>query len=86
MIDVVPMAKSFRLNPKLQRRVELAAACEGLTASELIRDALRRRCDEVLGGTLLEELGDVVGAIEVGGDSALRTGQEFTIFIGKNRG
>ena len=45
------MAKSFRLDPDLERRLEQAAAREGVPASALIRDAVRRRCDEILGGT-----------------------------------
>jgi predicted transcriptional regulator len=71
------MAKSFRLDPDLERRLVEAAAREGVPASALIRDAVRRRCDEVLGGTLLDELGEIVGAIDVGGDQSRRTGEAF---------
>jgi hypothetical protein len=71
------MAKSFRLDRDLERRLEQAAAHEGVPASALIRDAVRRRCDEVLGGTLLHELGDIVGTIDIGGDQSRRTGDAF---------
>jgi predicted transcriptional regulator len=79
------MAKSFRLDPDLERRLEEAAAREGVPASALIRDAVRRRCDEVLGGTLLAELGEIVGAIDVGGDQSRRTGEAFAGLLQKRR-
>jgi len=72
------MAKSFRLDPELERRLEQAAAREGVPASVLIRDAIRRHCDEVLGGTLLYELGDIVGSVDIGGDRSRRTGEAFS--------
>jgi hypothetical protein len=71
------MAKSFRLDPELERRLEQAAAREGVPASALIRDAVRRRCDELLGGTLLGELGSIVGAVDSGAIQSRRTGQAF---------
>jgi predicted transcriptional regulator len=79
------MAKSFRLDPDLERRLEQAAAREGVPASALIRDAVRRRCDEVLGGTLLSELGEIVGAIDVGGDRSRRTGDAFAELLRERR-
>ncbi|HEY1291793.1 MAG TPA: ribbon-helix-helix protein, CopG family [Chloroflexota bacterium] len=73
------MARSFRLDPELERRLAEAAAREGVPASALIREAVRRRCDEVLGRTLRTDLGDLVGAIQIGGDDAARrTGRAFT--------
>ncbi len=77
--------KSFRLDPDLERRIEQAAAREGIPASALIRDAVRRRCDEVLGGTLLHELGDIVGAADNGGDHSRRTGQAFSELLRARR-
>jgi predicted DNA-binding protein len=79
------MAKSFRLDPELERRLEAAAARAGVPASALIRDAVRRRCDEVLGGTLLDELGDAVGAVESGGGQSRRTGRAFTELLRARR-
>ena len=72
------MAKSFRLDPELERRLEQAAERQGVPASVLIRDAVRRRCDEVLGGSLLEDLGDLVGSVGDGGDESSPTGVAFT--------
>jgi Arc/MetJ-type ribon-helix-helix transcriptional regulator len=77
------MAKSFRLDPELERRLGQAAEREGVPASELIREAVRRRCDEVLGRNLLSDLCDIVGAVEVGGDSSRRTGEAFTELIAR---
>ena len=79
------MAKSFRLDPDLERRLDQAAAREGVPASALIRDAVRRRCDEVLGGTLLDELGEIVGAVDVGGVQSSRTGDAFAELLRKRR-
>ena len=79
------MAKSFRLDPDLERRLEQAAAREGVPASALIRDAVRRRCDEVLGGTLLHDLGEIVGVIDVGGDQSRDTGGAFAELLRKRR-
>ncbi len=79
------MAKSFRLDPELERRLEQAAARQGVPASVLIRDAVRRRCDEVLGGTLLDDLGDIVGSVDIGGDQSRRTGQAFSDLLRAQR-
>lgn len=79
------MAKSFRLDPDLERRLEQAAAREGVPASALIRDAVRRRCDEVLGGTLLHDLGEIVGAIDIGGNQSRHTGDGFAERLLKRR-
>jgi len=79
------VARSFRLDPDLERRLEEAAAREGVPVSALIREAVRQRCDDILGRTLLQDLGDLVGAIEVGGDSSLRTGRAFTDLLAKGR-
>jgi hypothetical protein len=79
------VAKSFRLDPELERRLEQAAARQGVPASVLIRDAVRRRCDEVLGGTLLDDLGDIVGSVDIGGDQSRRTGQAFADLLRARR-
>jgi len=79
------VAKSFRLDPDLERRLEQAAARQGVPASVLIRDAVRRRCDELLGGTLLDELGTIVGSVEIGGDQSRRTGAAFSELLRARR-
>jgi len=79
------VAKSFRLDPDLERRLEQAAARQGVPASVLIRDAVRRRCDELLDGTLLDELGAIVGSVEIGGDQSRRTGEAFSALLRAGR-
>jgi hypothetical protein len=79
------MAKSFRLDPELERRLEQAAAREGVPVSVLIREAIRRSCDEVLGRNLRSDLGDIVGALEIGGDSSRRTGKAYTELLANKR-
>ena len=71
------MARSFRLTPELEQRLQQAAAREGVSASVFIRRAVQERCDAVLGRSLLEWLGDGVGAFEGGRLDTTRTGQAF---------
>jgi Ribbon-helix-helix protein, copG family len=82
------MVKSFRLTPELEGRLEKAAARAGVSVSDFIREAVEEKCDGVLGGpTLLDMLGDYVGAVEGGGGIDSRhTGREFTdILVEKKR-
>ncbi|TME98140.1 MAG: ribbon-helix-helix protein, CopG family [Chloroflexi bacterium] len=83
------MIKSFRLTPELEGRLEKAAARAGVSVSDFIREAVQEKCDGVLGGrTLLDMLGDTVGAVEGGGgiDSG-HTGREFAdLMVEKYRG
>jgi hypothetical protein len=51
----------------------------------LIREAVRRRCYEVLARTLRSDLGDIVGAVQIGGDSSRRTGAAFTEVLTSKR-
>lgn len=79
------MAKSARLDPQLQDELERAAKALGISQSELIRDAIARRCREVLGETLGERIGPVVGAIHSGGGRARRTGDAYRAALGSKR-
>ena len=69
--------KSVRLEPKLQSRLERAARALSTTQSKFIRDALERRCDEVLGESLAERLAPVVGIVKSAGGRAAHTGKAF---------
>lgn len=81
------MAKSVRLGLALERRLEEAAQVEGVSVSAFIRDAVARRCDEVLSRNLRDRLGDIVGAIAGGGGVAERTGEAFKeLLVEKARG
>ena len=65
--------KSFRLGAGLEAKLERAARAVAVSESEFIRDALARRCAEVLGATLAERLAPVLGIVHSGG-RAERTG------------
>ena len=69
--------KSVRLDKRLQSRLERAARALATSQSVFIRDALERRCDEVLGGSLAERLAPVIGIIESNGHRAASTGAAF---------
>jgi hypothetical protein len=54
--------RSLRLEEALERRIELAAAQEGVSVSEFIRRAAAERADVALAGpTNAELLADVIG-------------------------
>lgn len=57
------MARSFRAEPELEERLKRAARVEGVPVSQFIREAVRERCARILGGTLKDELSDVIGAV-----------------------
>jgi hypothetical protein len=64
----------------LEERLERAARAEGVPTSEFIREAVRIRCDQVLGHTLKEELAEVIGIVDdphLPPDTATRTGEVF---------
>ena len=71
------MAKSFRLDSGLEERLERAARVEGTSASESIRRAIGRYCEQVLGVTLAPRLADVIGLGRGGGGRARRSGEAF---------
>lgn len=71
--------KSVRLDRELEELLERAARAEGVSESAFIRDALRRRCQEVLKRNLYEELSElvVVGVVSSGGGYAEDAGRRF---------
>jgi hypothetical protein len=71
------MVRSVRFDPELDGRLEQAAQIEGVPVSALIREAVARRCDEVLGRTLHADLAAVIGAIESERGRAEHTGEAF---------
>lgn len=72
--------RSVRLGQELEAQLEEAAQITGEPVSEIIREAVRRRCDEVLGGRLDRRLADVIGVVSVGGSSR-KTGRAFTSLL-----
>ena len=75
--------RSVRLGQELEAQLEEAAQITGEPVSEIIRDAVRRRCDEVLGGRLDRRLADVIGVVSAGGNSR-KTGQAFAELLRRN--
>lgn len=69
--------KSVRLGTQLEKQLEDAAQAECMSQSEFIRDAIARRCDEVLGPTLADRLQPVIGIIKSNGGRADDTGGAF---------
>ncbi len=71
--------KSVRLDRELEELLERAARAEGVSESAFIRDALRRRCQEVLKRNLYEELSElgVIGVVSSGGGYAEDAGRRF---------
>jgi predicted DNA-binding protein len=71
--------RSFRIDPVLERRLREVAEREGVPVSAVVREAIERHCDAVLGTSLLEEMAEVIGIAEGdGSDYSSRTGEAFT--------
>jgi predicted DNA-binding protein len=73
----VSVLKSVRLDPELESRLERAARASAMSQSKFIREALARRCDEVLGGSLAERLAPILGIVHSSGGRAAHTGAAF---------
>jgi len=72
------MPRSFRLDPELERRLCEVAKREGMPVSAVVRAAIEKHCDAVLGTSLLDLVADYVGAFDSGvGGVAERTGEAF---------
>jgi predicted DNA-binding protein len=71
--------RSFRIDLILERRLCEVAEREGVPVSAVVREAIERHCDAVLGTSLLEEMADYIGVAEGdGSDYSRRTGEAFT--------
>jgi Ribbon-helix-helix protein, copG family len=77
--------KSVRLNKDLEARLERAARASAVSQSEFLRDALARRCDEVLGSSLQERLAGVIGTVKSSGGRAAHSGAAFGATLAKRR-
>jgi hypothetical protein len=76
--------KIIRLDPRLEEKLDAARALS-TSPSEFIRDALARRCDEVLGDSLAERLTSVIGIVNSVGGRAARTGSAFREVLARRR-
>jgi hypothetical protein len=77
--------KSVRLDADLEAKLERAARALATSQSDFIRDALTRRCEEVLGGSLAERLAPVIGIVKSTGGRAARSGAAFRAALGRRR-
>lgn len=77
--------KSVRLDADLKAKLSRAALATGKSESEFIREAVARRCDEVLGETLAESLKPYIGVIKGSGGRASRTGKAFVEILLKKK-
>ena len=79
------MAKSVRFDSQLESHLERAARTLGISQSELIREAVAKRCGEVLGPSLVETLAPVIGCIKTSGGRARHTGVAFRRAMARKR-
>ena len=77
--------KSVRLDDDLEAKLERAARALAISQSEFLRDALARRCDEVLGGSLGQRLAPVVGIVHSSGGRAAHSGAAFRAALARRR-
>jgi hypothetical protein len=77
--------KSVRLDDNLEAKLERAARALAMTQSEFLRDALARRCDEVLGDSLQQRLAAVVGIVKSSGGRAAHSGTAFRAALSRRR-
>jgi predicted transcriptional regulator len=71
------MPKSFRIDPALEQRLCEVARREGTTVSAVVREAITRHCDQVLGADPWAEFADLIGVVHSEGGRARRTGEAF---------
>ena len=64
--------KSVRLGEELEARLRLAAERSGKTESEIIREGLAARCDELMGESLADRISDVIGSVRGDGSGWTR--------------
>ena len=77
--------KSVRLDDKLETKLKRAARALGVSQSEFLRDALARRCQEVLGDSLEDRLAPVIGIVKSSGGRAARSGAAFRELLARKR-
>jgi len=78
---------SVRLDAALEHRLKEAAKLTGEPLSAIVREAVRRRCDELLSDRVSHRWADYIGAFRSNGGTgvARRTGKAFTELLLENR-
>ena len=81
------MVTTVRFDRRLRERLRRAALAASRSESELIREAVARRCDEVLAGRRDEPLADLIGAVRGDGSGySRRTSAAFDeVLLGEAR-
>jgi hypothetical protein len=74
------------LDEALEARLEEAAMVSGKPVSDIIRRAIEKHCDAILGRRLQHRLNDVTGVVRSRGGRARRTGEAFRAELEKQRG
>jgi predicted DNA-binding protein len=77
--------KSVRLGDDLEKQLERAARSLAVSQSEFVREAVARRCEEVLGASLAQRLDSVIGIVRSGGGRAARSGQALRETLARKR-
>ena len=77
------MPKSFRIDPHLEQRLQAVAKRQAVPVSEVVRVAIARHCDDVLGNDAASALADVIGIMKSEGGRAERTGRAFKDVLAK---
>jgi hypothetical protein len=78
--------RSLRLEPSLDERVCRAAAAEGSTVSEFLRQAAAERAERTLARRNSDRLADVIGSVRGGGAGRARdSGAAFGDLLAERR-
>ena len=79
------MTRSVRFDPVLEANLEQAVRALGISQSALIREAVARRCEEVLHPSLSERSRPVIGRVKTSGGRARDTGKAFRKLLSKEK-
>jgi predicted NBD/HSP70 family sugar kinase len=75
--------KSVRIDAELRARLREAARMTRVSESELVRDAVARYVEGILGDRLDRRLADIIGVGVGGSGHSRRTGEAFTTLLRK---
>lgn len=73
------------MDAEVEKQLERAAEVAGVSESEFIREAIRRRADQILGESLEGRLADVVGTVRSKGGRARRAHDQFRVTLKKEK-
>jgi hypothetical protein len=69
--------RSVRLDEALEAQLEKASRASGESASNIIRHAVEKHCEQILSQRLAPRLADIIGVVNSHGGRARRTGKAF---------